>query len=323
MHLSTVLSLALAVSPLAVTARGNLGFALGARKAGPKGECKTTQDYESDFDTLKGKAGSTIVRTYNVVDTNVPAYPCNVAAAILPAAASRGFKVILGLSADTQDAYAAERDALKPVLTSAVSSSVYALTVGSESIYRGVKACDLLPRILDAKTAFSSLVPRIGTVDSWNKFADGTADPLFTGVCEDGTRIKGSVSFVLVNAFGYWQGKTIKDATKTYLDDLQQAIGHIQDLAGLDTVEIMNGETGWPGDGGSNYGAAQASTANEESFFKSGVCAALAWGIDVFYFEAFDETWKPKSTGDTGAQGDETHWGAFDDQRTPKFSLAC
>ena len=41
----------------------------------------------------------------------------------------------------------------------------------------------------------------------------------------------------------------ITNATATYLDDLQQAIGHIQDLAGLDTVEIMNGETGWPGDG--------------------------------------------------------------------------
>lgn len=53
----------------------------------------------------------------------------------------------------------------------------------------------------------------------------------------------------LVNAFGYWQGMDITNATATYLDDLQQAIGHIQDLAGLNTVEIMNGETGWPGDG--------------------------------------------------------------------------
>ncbi len=52
-----------------------------------------------------------------------------------------------------------------------------------------------------------------------------------------------------MNAFGYWQGQDINNATATYLDDLQQAIGHIQDLAGLNTVEIMNGETGWPGDG--------------------------------------------------------------------------
>lgn len=52
-----------------------------------------------------------------------------------------------------------------------------------------------------------------------------------------------------MNAFGYWQHQNINNATATYLDDLQQAIGHIQDLAGLNTIEIMNGETGWPGDG--------------------------------------------------------------------------
>lgn len=53
----------------------------------------------------------------------------------------------------------------------------------------------------------------------------------------------------MVNAFGYWQGKDITDATATYLDDLQQAIGHIQRIVGVDTIEIWNGETGWPGDG--------------------------------------------------------------------------
>lgn len=53
----------------------------------------------------------------------------------------------------------------------------------------------------------------------------------------------------MVNAFGYWQHQDINNATATYLDDLQQAIGHIQNLVGLNTIEIWNGETGWPGDG--------------------------------------------------------------------------
>lgn len=53
----------------------------------------------------------------------------------------------------------------------------------------------------------------------------------------------------MVNAFGYWQERKITDATETYLDDLQQAFSHIQDIVGLDTIEIWNGETGWPGDG--------------------------------------------------------------------------
>ena len=53
-----------------------------------------------------------------------------------------------------------------------------------------------------------------------------------------------------MNAFGYWQGQLISNATATYLDDLQQAYGHIQDVAGSTTsIELWNGETGWPTDG--------------------------------------------------------------------------
>lgn len=54
----------------------------------------------------------------------------------------------------------------------------------------------------------------------------------------------------MVNAFAYWQGQQVSNATVTYLDDLQQAFGHIQELAGsVDAVEIWNGESGWPTDG--------------------------------------------------------------------------
>ncbi|KAI4161170.1 MAG: hypothetical protein L6R39_000130 [Caloplaca ligustica] len=277
-------------------------------------KCKSVADYEADFDALKSQAGSTIVRTYSVLDVNVPEYPCDVAATILPAVQAKNFKVILGLWADTQASFDSEKAALQPVLTSEYAPYVYALTTGSESLYRGVSASELLPRIKETKDTFGKLVPRVGTVDSWNKFQDGTADPILTS---------GVPTFLMVNAFGYWQHQNINNATATYLDDLQQAIGEIQRTVGLNKIEIWNGETGWPGDGGSDYGDAHASTVNEEKFFKTGVCAALAWGVNVFYFEAFDETWKPKSTGDTGAQGDETHWGAFTDDRTPKFSLTC
>jgi exo-beta-1,3-glucanase (GH17 family) len=51
----------------------------------------------------------------------------------------------------------------------------------------------------------------------------------------------------LANAFSYWQGQDISNATASYFDDIQQAIGHIQEVSGsLDAVHIMNGETGWP-----------------------------------------------------------------------------
>jgi glucan 1,3-beta-glucosidase len=54
----------------------------------------------------------------------------------------------------------------------------------------------------------------------------------------------------LVNAFAFWQGQEIGNATATYLDDLMQAYAHIEDRAGSSTgIELWNGETGWPGTG--------------------------------------------------------------------------
>lgn len=113
MHLSAIFSLALVVSPFAVSARGTLGFAIGARKEGIQmrlymivcvliessgGQCKTRVDYEADFDALAQASGSKIVRTYSVIDKNVAQFdPCQVAAEILPAAANKKFQVILGL----------------------------------------------------------------------------------------------------------------------------------------------------------------------------------------------------------------------------------
>ena len=71
--------------------------------------------------------------------------------------------------------------------------------------------------------------------------------------------------------------------------------------------------------GGTNYGAATAGTKEAYYFWKQGVCAALDWDFNVFYFEAFDEPWKPASTGADGQPGNENHWGAYNADRSPKF----
>ena len=54
---------------------------------------------------------------------------------------------------------------------------VYAITVGSETLYRGNFTGDeLVKKIEEVK----DLVPgvKVGTADSWNKYADGTANPV-------------------------------------------------------------------------------------------------------------------------------------------------
>lgn len=86
MRFTGILPIALAVAPAVVSAAGTLGYSLGDKK--PDGTCKSTTDYETDFDSMKGT--STLVRTYSSSD-------CNTAQNIIPACKSKGFKVILGV----------------------------------------------------------------------------------------------------------------------------------------------------------------------------------------------------------------------------------
>jgi glucan 1,3-beta-glucosidase len=86
MRVSGLLPIILAAAPAVVSARGTLGFSLGDKNA--DGTCKSTKDYESDFDNLKSL--STLVRTYSGTECNTPQN-------IIPAAKNKGFKVVLGI----------------------------------------------------------------------------------------------------------------------------------------------------------------------------------------------------------------------------------
>ena len=80
---------------------------------------------------------------------------------------------------DTTDSYNCDVAALQATVPGN-EDVVYGITVGSETLYRGsVTAQQLLTYIQDVQKMFPTLT--IGTADSWNKYADGTADPLITG----------------------------------------------------------------------------------------------------------------------------------------------
>lgn len=315
-----IIGLVLALSPLLASAVGTLGFALGDKKA--DGSCKFQTDYEADFDAIKANSGSTIVRIYAASD-------CNTAQQILPAAQSKGFMVILGVWPDVDQSLQADKQALQTYVPQ-YRDQVYGVTIGSETLYRKTfTGSQLLEKINDVKSVLPQGV-KVGTADSWNKFADGTADAV----------IKGGVDFLLANGFAYWQGSPISNATYTFFDDTQQALGHIQSVSGsVNAIEFWVGETGWPTDGefpkcfpeiyanlpvgGSNYGAAIAGTKNAQTYFDDAICGMISWGVNVFVFEAFDEPWKPQSIGDSGAAEDETHWGVMNVDRSAKFPLTC
>lgn len=121
--------------------------------------------------------------------------------------------------------------------------AIEALTVGSETLYRGdLTGPQLHKYIACVQNQFPDLT--VGTADSWNKFADGTADDLFTV----DTAETPLVTYVLANAFAYWQGTEAAQGYKTYFNDMSGALSHIQKVAGdnADKIWILNGETGWP-----------------------------------------------------------------------------
>ncbi|KAF2401547.1 putative glucan 1,3-beta-glucosidase [Trichodelitschia bisporula] len=301
MHFS-LLAAALAVAPALVSAKGTLGFALGTKNA--DGTCKAQSDYEADFDAIADASGSKLVRGYSASD-------CNAAQYILPAAKSKGFQVVLGIWPDVQKSFDDDRNIIAKYAPQ-YKDQVYAITVGSETLYRGNFTGD---QLVDKINIVKKAVPgfKVGTADSWNKYDDGTADAL----------IRSKPDILFVNAFGFWQGQKIENATHQYFDDLNRAYQHIENVAGADHgIELWNGETGWPTDGGSDFKDAKAGTDNAKAYY-AGVCSLIDWGYNAFYFEAFDEPWKPASIGDGGLAADETHWGAMTADRKTKFSLQC
>ena len=161
---------ALTTLPLSIHALGTLGFALGTKR--PDGSCKYTADYEADFDAISKASGSKLVRGYSASD-------CNAAQQILPAAKARGFQVVLGIWPDVDSSFNADTAAIKAYYTQ-YKSQVYAITVGSETLYRGTfNGSQLLQKINQVKAMFPGV--KVGTADSWNKYADGTANAVVQG----------------------------------------------------------------------------------------------------------------------------------------------
>ena len=80
---------------------------------------------------------------------------------------------------DVEDAFNRDKAALQQYATQ-YPEQVYAITVGSEALYRGnFTGAELLGKIQEVKALLPDI--KVGTADSWNKYADGTADEIIRG----------------------------------------------------------------------------------------------------------------------------------------------
>lgn len=251
------------------------------------------------------------VRVYAVSD-------CNTLANIAPALDQSGFHAFLGIWPNDEAHFSAEKAALQTYLPTISVSNVRAFTVGSEALYReDMSASELANKINDIKDFLKDLKDKdgkpwssvpVGTADSWNVLVDGASAPAIE-----------ASDIILANAFSYWQGQTQANASYSFFDDIMQALQTVQTIKGTVDFPFWVGETGWPTAGG-NFEASVPSVENAQHFWKSAVCAIRAWGINTLVFEAYDESWKPDTSGISDV---EKYWGVLHDDGTPKYDLTC
>lgn len=92
---------------------------------------------------------------------------------------------------------------------------IYAVTVGSEALYRKeFTGATLAVKINEVRTLLKKLgagtIP-VGTADSWNKLIESDADPAIE-----------ASDIILANAFSYWQGQKQDNATHSFFDDIMR-----------------------------------------------------------------------------------------------------
>lgn len=273
------------------------------------GNCKSASEYGTDLSNLKSY--STIVKTYAVSDCNTLEY-------LGPAAEKAGFQVIFGIWPTDSTHFEEEKQALTDYLPTISKSVVKYFTVGSEALYRGdLTASELADDINSIKELLADIKDKngdsygdveVGTVDSWNVLVDGSSLPAIK-----------AADFVFANAFSYWQGQAMNNASYSFFDDVMQALQTIQTAKGTTDINFWVGETGWPTEG-TNFESAYPSVDNAKQYWNEAICAIRAWGINVCVFEAYDEAWKPNTSGTSDV---EKHWGVFDSTNALKYSLGC
>lgn len=307
MRFNLLTAAALLTSVTSVSAIGDLGFNLGVKNN--DGTCKTKSDYLSDFDALKDY--TSIVKVYASSD-------CNTLEILGPAAEEAGFTIFLGIWPTDDDHFEEEKAALSSYLPSIKSSTIEAFLVGSEALYRGdLTADELATKIDEIKSYLTDITDsdgnsygskQVGTVDSWNVLVDGGSI----------TAIQ-AADLVMANAFSYWQGQTMANASYSFFDDIMQALQVIQTAKGSTDITFWVGETGWPTEG-TNYESSYPGLDNAAEYWNDAICAMRGWGVNVLVFEAFDEDWKPDTSGTSDV---EKHWGVWDSSRNLKYSLTC
>lgn len=127
----------------------------------------------------------------------------------------------------------------------------------------------------------------------------------------DGATLAAELDFLGVHTYPAWEEKTIEEALAYTIENMQAV------HAALPESQLVILEAGWATIA-EEFGD-RANEAAQERYYREIEEWATAANITVFFFEAFDESWKGNPDTPLGA---EKHWGLFNEDRTPKQVVA-
>lgn len=211
--------------------------------------------------------------------------------AIAPIAKKHGLKTLVGAwIGDDLEMNEAELD---NVIRIAKEGHADMVAIGNEVMLREDIPLDLLISYI---RRFKTAVPHVpvGYVDAYYTFVN---EPELVDVCD----------VIFANCYPFWERC-----------DIEYAVSYMKEMyAFVKTVskdkEIVISETGWPTKGEA-YGDAKPSFEHAARYFIDTYRWANEKQIHVFYFSAFDESWKTDEEGEYGA-----YWGLWDHHGVYKF----
>lgn len=125
---------------------------------------------------------------------------------------------------------------------------------------------------------------------------------------ENHPEVADACDVLLINCYPFWERCPLEYS----LYYMQEMVRRTQAVA--KGKKIIISETGWPS-AGTPYGSSVPGPENALSYFLNAARWVEEAGIDLFYFAAFDESWKIDDEGDVGA-----YWGLWDNDGNLKFT---
>jgi exo-beta-1,3-glucanase (GH17 family) len=125
-----------------------------------------------------------------------------------------------------------------------------------------------------------------------------------------GQKLAEELDFVSLHIYPIWEGKDIDEAMVFGIRNVQS----VRDA--LPGSQLVITEAGWASTA-SEFGE-RASQAKQKQYYEEVYAWASQMNITLFFFEAFDESWKGDPDNPAGA---EKHWGLFTEDRRPKFLM--